>query len=195
MHLFAAEFSIYAASGGRTPSPSGLPHRATTQATPTASPNPPTPPSDHNGFRRMLQQHLLRTTCISNTASFPLSRHLRKMPGFRLQISKAHYSPIADPASPHAGASAWLLLGVGWLGPRLSRASLGFLRPTRTLGVVDHCRKALEGDPKSSSIAKLTTVGFHFIAHRCIESSILGNLQVKATSHSEAVGSTIFTLS
>ena len=117
-------------------------------------------------------------------------------PSKTAHISKAPYSPIADPASPRAGGlGLFLAWWVVWLGPRLSRASLGFLRPTRTLGVVDHCRKALEADPKPSAIAKLTSIGFHFIAHGGIQRRILGNLQVKATSHSEGIGSAVFTLS
>ena len=55
------------------------------------------------------------------------------------QISKAPYTPIAGPASPHAGVSAWFVLGVGWSGLAqrpFSRASLVVLRSPRTLGLV-----------------------------------------------------------
>jgi hypothetical protein len=38
---------------------------------------------------------------------------MRKNPGFRPQILDAPYSPIAGPASPHAGVSVWIFLGVG----------------------------------------------------------------------------------
>ena len=63
-----------------------------------------------------------------------------------VRISKAPYSPIAGPASPHAGVSAWFLFG-GWCGVAwrpFSRASLGVLRPARTLGLVGLVWQALD---------------------------------------------------
>ena len=122
--------------------------------------------------------------------SHPLvtSRDLASPPPIRL--SRALLVPVP-------GVSAWFLLG-GWCGlaqRRFPRASLGVLRPARTLGVVGHCQMALEADPESSSIAELTAIGFHLIAHRCIQRRILGNLQVKATSHGKGIGPSIFTLS
>ena len=97
--------------------------------------------------------------------------------------------------SPYRGLGL-VLLG-GWCGlahRRFTRASLGVLRPAGTLGVVGHCQMALEADPESSSIAELTAIGFHLIAHRCIQRRILGNLEVKAPSHSEGIGSAVFAL-